>query len=108
MWTRCWYSLLTDRVHERGRGKGEGFNLNLLLPPGSGDEACLAAIRQGLDAVAGYGAEALVLALGYDTHVEDPLSLVRVTTEAFHEAGRAVASAGLPVVVVQEGGYQVS
>ncbi|MFC0342049.1 histone deacetylase family protein [Paracoccus niistensis] len=104
----AYYPFFTGRVHERGRGEGEGFNLNITLAPGSGDEAFLAAVRRGLDAVGGYGAEALVLALGYDTHAEDPLSLVRVTTEAFHEAGRAVASAGIPVVVVQEGGYQVS
>ena len=47
------------------------------------------------------------MALGYDTHAEDPLSLVRVTTGAFREAGRVVASARIPVIV-QEGGYQAS
>lgn len=49
-----------------------------------------------------------MLSLGFDTHAEDPLSLVHVTTEAFRSAGASVAAAGIPVVVVQEGGYQVS
>ena len=52
-------------------------------------------------------AGALVMALSYDTHAEDRLSLVRLTTGAFREAGRVVTSARIPVIV-QEGGYQVS
>ena len=47
------------------------------------------------------------MALGYDTHAEDLLSLVRVTTGAFREAGQVVTLACIPVIV-QEGGYQVS
>lgn len=98
----------TGRPHEIGYGPGEGYNLNLPLAPKSGDEAFLAAVRRGADAVAAYGAEIVVLALGYDTHAEDPLSMVEVTTAAFREAGRAVGALGLPVVIVQEGGYQIS
>ena len=97
---------MTGRVHERGRGESKGFNLDIPLAPGSG-EAFLAAICQGFDAAAAHGAGALVMALGYDTHAEDPLSLVRVTTGAFREAGRVVTSARIPVIV-QEGGYQAS
>lgn len=47
------------------------------------------------------------MVLGYDTRAEDPLSLVRLTSGAFREAGRVVTSARISVVV-QEGGYQVS
>lgn len=97
---------MTGRVHERGRGESKGFNLAIRLAPGSG-EAFLAAICQGFDAAVAYGAGALVMALSYDTHAEDRLSLVRLTTGAFREAGRVVTSARIPVIV-QEGGYQVS
>lgn len=98
----------TGRIHEIGYGAGEGCNLNIPLAPASGDDAFLAGVRKGADAVSAFGAEVVVLALGYDTHVEDPLSMVRVTTGAFEKAGRVVGSLGLPVVVVQEGGYQIS
>lgn len=98
----------TGRVHETGHGAGEGFNLNIPLPPHSGDDAFLAGVRQGVAAVRAFGAEALVVALGYDTHAEDPLSLVEVTTPAFAAAGEIIGTAGLPTLVVQEGGYQVS
>lgn len=98
----------TGRVDERGYGAGEGYNLNLPLAPGCDDEAFIAAAQQGLDAVSQFGAEALVLALGFDTHVENPLSIVKVTTEAFEQVGNRVGAAKIPVLVVQEGGYQVS
>ncbi|QJD17408.1 histone deacetylase family protein [Paracoccus sanguinis] len=98
----------TGRPHETGYGAGEGFNLNLPLPPHSGDEAFLAAVTRGVAAVRDFGAEALVVALGYDTHAKDPLSLVQVSTPAFGAAGRIIVAAELPTLVVQEGGYQVS
>ncbi|HMO28823.1 histone deacetylase family protein [Enterovirga sp.] len=98
----------TGRPHETGYGPGEGYNLNIPLAPASGDDAFLAAVRRGAEAVAAFGAEAVVIALGYDTHVEDPLSMVEVTTEAFEKAGRAIGSLRLPTAVVQEGGYQIS
>jgi acetoin utilization deacetylase AcuC-like enzyme len=98
----------TGRVHETGHGDGEGYNLNIPLAPHSGNDTFLDGVQRGIDAVKAYGAEALVLALGYDTHVEDPLSMVKVTTEAFSAAGRKLGDLNIPVLVVQEGGYQVS
>lgn len=98
----------TGRPHETGHGAGEGYNFNIPLPPHSGNEAFLAGTQRGADAIKTYGAEIVVLALGYDTHVEDPLSLVKVTTEAFRKAGEIVGSLDIPVLVVQEGGYQIS
>ncbi len=98
----------TGRVHETGHGDGEGYNLNIPLAPHSGNDTFLDGVQRGIDAVKTYGAEALVLALGYDTHVEDPLSMVKVTTEAFSAAGRKLGDLNIPVLVVQEGGYQVS
>lgn len=98
----------TGRPHETGYGEGEGYNLNLPLAPHSGNAEFLTGVKRGIDAVKSHGAEVLVLALGYDTHIEDPLSLVKVTTEAFGAAGEIVGSVDIPVVIVQEGGYQIS
>jgi acetoin utilization deacetylase AcuC-like enzyme len=90
---------------ETGRGAGEGFNRNLPLPPGSGDDAFLEALEQGLEAVQASGARALVLALGLDASEEDPVGVLKVTTDGFARAAERVARAGLPTVLVQEGGY---
>lgn len=103
-----YYPFFTGRADETGHGAGAGFNRNIPLPPQSGDAEFLAAVAAGVGAVRDFGAGALVLALGYDTHAEDPLSLVRVTTAAFAAAGRVVGTLDMPILVVQEGGYQVS
>ena len=52
--------------------------------------------------------EALVLALGVDAAGGDPESPLDVTEAGYREAGRIVGSTGLPVVVVQEGGYDLA
>ncbi len=64
-----------------------------------------------LDAVAGSvralaaTAHALVLSLGYDTVKGDPHGSWGFSPEIFTEIGRLVALSGLPVCVIQEGGY---
>lgn len=92
-------------AEERGAGPGEGFNRNIPLPHGSGDAPWLAAIAQGLEAIARFGAGALVVALGLDASRDDPIGALQVTTEGFARAAETIAGAALPAVVVQEGGY---
>ncbi len=103
-----YYPFFTGYAHERGNREGEGCNLNIPLAPKSQDPVMFAAVERGLREVQSFGAEVLVVALGYDSHREDPIGLLDVTTPAFREIGRLVRSAGLPTLVVQEGGYQVS
>jgi acetoin utilization deacetylase AcuC-like enzyme len=50
-------------------------------------------------------ADAIVLSLGYDLIAGDPHGSWDFQPAAFAEIGRLVAGAGLPVCVVQEGGY---
>jgi len=90
---------------ERGEGDGEGANRNIPLPHGSGDEPWLAAIARGLDEIAGFGAGALVVALGLDASQDDPIGALKVTTPGFARAARLIAQARLPTAIVQEGGY---
>lgn len=103
-----YYPFFTGYAHERGHGEGEGYNLNIPLAPKSQDPVMFAAVERGLEAIRSFGAEALVVALGYDSHREDPIGLLDVSTPAFREIGRLARSAGLPTLVVQEGGYQIS
>ena len=52
-----------------------------------------------------FGAQALVVALGFDAHRRDPLSVLTWESEDFGAIGRAVRSLALPTLAVQEGGY---
>ena len=52
-----------------------------------------------------FGAEALVVSLGYDVVAGDPHGSWDFGPEIFAEVGAALAGTGLPLCVVQEGGY---
>ena len=103
----AYYPFYTGYADERGQGPGEGYNLNLPLPHGSGNDPILAALDTALTALSGYGPEALVLALGFDTYKDDPISVLKLDIDAYRDIGARVASLGVPTVVVQEGGYMV-
>ena len=100
-----YYPFFWGYPEERGAGEGEGANLNLCLERGTGDEGFMAALAKGMQAVADWGADTLVLALGLDAFEGDPFAGLAVTTAGFGRIGRTVAGMGLPTLIVQEGGY---
>ncbi len=102
-----YYPFYTGYAHERGYGAGEGCNLNLPLPHGSGNDSFLRALDTALAALTGYAPQAVVLALGFDTYKDDPISVLKLDIDAYRDIGARVASLGLPTVIVQEGGYMV-
>lgn len=103
-----WFPHFLGTARERGDGTGLGANLNVPLPPGAGDAAWLRAVAEIAQAARNHGVEALVLALGVDAAGGDPESPLHVDAAGFREAGRLVGGHGLPVVVVQEGGYDLA
>ena len=99
------YPFFWGHASERGEGAGEGYNLNLPLALGSGDEPFLAALERGFTEIRSYAPEALVVALGLDAFQGDPLAGLKVTTQGFEEICRRIGALKLPTVLVQEGGY---
>jgi acetoin utilization deacetylase AcuC-like enzyme len=102
-----WFPHFLGGEVERGEGEGEGANRNIALPPGTRDAEWLRAVGELLRSALEHRAEALVLALGVDAAGGDPESPLDVSAAGFREAGRLVGTAGVPVVVVQEGGYDL-
>lgn len=66
----------------------------------------LDAVSASIDELA-QTAEALVLSLGYDTVKGDPHGSWSFSAEIFTEVGRLLAASGVPVCVIQEGGYSL-
>ncbi len=99
------YPFYWGTAAERGRGEGEGYNLNLPLARGTGGDEYLAALDKGLAAITDFEPSALVVALGLDAYVGDPLAGLGLTTADFGRVGARIASLGLPTLLVQEGGY---
>jgi acetoin utilization deacetylase AcuC-like enzyme len=103
----------TGAREESGRGRGEGTTLNCPLPPGSGDEAFLGALRdEVVPAGTRFRPELVLISAGFDAHRADPLANLAVSTAAYREAtrilrGLAEDQAGGRLVSVLEGGYDL-
>jgi acetoin utilization deacetylase AcuC-like enzyme len=93
---------------ERGTGAGAGTTLNLTLERRCDNDGFLASLADALDAVHEFDPALVVVSLGVDTFGRDPLGDLAVTADAYHPAGLAVAELDRPLVIVQEGGYDVA
>ena len=80
-------------------------NLNLPLPPGSGDAIWLAAVDRVSATAEEHACEALVVALGVDAAAGDPNSPLAATEDGYRKAGALLGALEVPTVLVQEGGY---
>lgn len=99
------YPVVTGHQDERGEGPGEGYNLNLPMPHGSSEATFFERLDQALNAIGEFAPDALVLTLGFDVYEKDPQAKVAVTGAGFRRLGEAVAALGVPLLLVQEGGY---
>lgn len=102
-----YYPFFTGYDDEHGNGPGEGYNINLPLAPGAGGAEMAAAVDRAGRAIREFHAEALVVALGYDAHKDDPIGVLKLEAEDFGTIGAKVRALGLPTLVVQEGGYAI-
>lgn len=90
---------------ETGEGAGLGTTLNEVLAMGDGEAEVMAALDRGIAVIRDFGAEALVISLGFDMAADDPLAAVNVHAGGFAEMARRIAATNLPTVLIQEGGY---
>ncbi len=104
----------TGFVGEIGEGEGEGYCVNVPLPPYTGDQEYLRAFEEVVPPLArSFKPQIMVTQLGVDTHFSDPLTHLNLTVDAhrtiaeeFHRlahdvcGGRWVAAGG--------GGYEPS
>ncbi|MBD9638775.1 histone deacetylase family protein [Ensifer sp. ENS07] len=103
------YPFYTGAAEEKGRGKGEGLNINLPLQPGCAFDRWSGALGMALDAIREFGAETVVIALGVDTYKDEPNPTChfQLESEDFLRAGEMIGALGLPTVITMEGGYNL-
>ena len=103
------FPYFSGHADETGSGAGQGTTLNLPLPAGTEIGGYLAALDRACQAVARFDADApLLVSLGFDTYEHDPICDFRLRTADYGEVAGRIAALGMPVVVVQEGGYAVA
>jgi len=104
---RTEYPFFLGHADETGAGAGDGANLNLPLPRGTDYGHWSDALEVALAAIDRFGAEALVVSLGVDTFAGDPISGFTLQSQDYLRMGERLRQAGLPTVLVFEGGYAV-
>ena len=92
---------------ERGKGAGEGFNLNYPMPLGTAWDRWSEALEDACTQIKAYGPDALVVSLGVDTFEKDPISGFKLATEDYPHIGSRIAKLDKPTLFVMEGGYAV-
>jgi acetoin utilization deacetylase AcuC-like enzyme/GNAT superfamily N-acetyltransferase len=101
------YPYFTGFKDETGRGAGKGYNLNFPLPEKVDGQRYREVLDQAIRRVERHKPEFLVVALGLDTAKGDPTGTWYLTARDFEENGLRLGKTGLPILVVQEGGYRV-
>ncbi|MET0559691.1 MAG: histone deacetylase [Solirubrobacterales bacterium] len=101
----------TGAAGDRGSGPGEGYTLNLPVPPGSGEELWLSLIEDAIvPAATSFSPDLILVSAGFDAHRRDPLASCTLETESFARmatrVGELAASLEAPLGLVQEGGYE--
>jgi acetoin utilization protein AcuC len=98
----------TGFVEEMGIGEGQGFSINLPLPPYTDDEAYLWAFRSIVPPlVKRFEPDVLVTQLGVDTHFLDPLASLALTTNGQKAIFEELNAFDLPWLALGGGGYNL-
>lgn len=92
---------------DRGSGSGFGYKVNIILPPGSGDDLFEHILNQVIALVDEYTPEALVVSAGFDAYENDGLADLRLTDISYYKLGSIIKQMGVPTIIVLEGGYGV-
>ncbi len=100
------YPYFSGFEDETGVGVGEGTNLNIPLPEKRNGDDYLKALIRALRYIDRFSPDFLLVALGLDTAKGDPTGTWSLVRKDFERNGRMIAEVGLPILVVQEGGYR--
>jgi acetoin utilization deacetylase AcuC-like enzyme len=95
-----------------GSGEGEGYNVNLPVPPGAGPDEFLALVQHVVAPLArGYEPDLLAISAGFDAHRDDPIAQCRLDEAAYADmaatARDLAAELDAPILLCLEGGYDL-
>ena len=100
----------TGPARYEGEGPGEGFTVNLPVPPGSGNDEFTALVEHVVVPIArSYRPGLIAVSAGFDAHRQDPLAECVVDESGYATMAasvrRVAEELGVPVLVCLEGGY---
>jgi acetoin utilization deacetylase AcuC-like enzyme len=104
----------TGYTDETGIGKGRGSILNVALQPGEGDEKVKEKLEEKiLPQIKKFQPQSIIIAAGFDAHIEDYMSGLHYSTELYQTLGETVKGwatrfTGGKILSILEGGYELS
>ncbi len=101
------FPYFAGHASETGVGAGAGMTYNQPLAAGTTDLEYLGAIDRALARIESFRPAIVVVSLGFDTYGRDPIGDFALTTPVYHEVGRRTGALDIPLVIVQEGGYDI-
>ena len=99
------YPYFTGYAYERGAGPGLNYTVNFPLEANVSDQRYLAVLEQALTTIAQARPQLLIVSMGFDTFADDPIGDFQLSDHAYPMIARRIAALGLPILIVQEGGY---
>ncbi len=94
----------TGSIDEFGGPSAYGYNINIPLPPGTGDEGFLHVLDHViLPILDDYKPDIIINSAGQDNHYSDPITNMNFTAQGYAELNRKLD----PDIAVLEGGYSI-
>jgi acetoin utilization deacetylase AcuC-like enzyme len=102
----------TGAATDFGSGEGEGYTVNLPVPPGSGPDEFLSLVQTLVAPIAREWKPGLLcISAGYDAHRDDPLANCELDDAAYGDMAATMrdlaAELEVPVLICLEGGYSL-
>ncbi len=101
------YPYFSGFADEEGEEEGRGCNLNLPLPDQADETRYLTALDKALYRIRRFKPAVLVLSVGFDTIAGDPTGSFQLRPSSLKKIGALIGSLRYPLLVVQEGGYNL-
>ena len=99
------YPFLLGYQHETGSGAGENFNYNLPMPLGTGYAVWEQALVYAINNIKKYSPDVVIVSLGVDTFIDDPVGGFKLLSEDFLDIGKKISQLQSPTHFIMEGGY---
>jgi acetoin utilization deacetylase AcuC-like enzyme len=102
----------TGAVTDFGTGEGEGYTVNLPVPPGAGPDEFVALVQHVVAPIAREWRPGLIcISAGYDAHRDDPLANCELDDAAYWDMAATMRAVGaaleVPILICLEGGYSL-
>jgi acetoin utilization deacetylase AcuC-like enzyme len=101
------YPFYSGYPDEIGGAKAPNSNINIPLLEGAGRNEFMPALYELLNRIVDFKPTWLVVSMGFDTFAEDSQGLFKLTYDDYYEIGQQIAALNMPVLYIQEGGYNV-